>query len=238
MDPEAVEWMIDHLERHLDALKDNDFRRQSEQIEGLAVSGRILEQVLPTERFALDPLEDEAWRWQGQIAIAKALGLLRNQAQIVKYLGPSGPSMPADGLHPTVWANAATLWRDGHYGPAVGRAATFLNAHIQDRSTRTDLSDKRLMQEVFSPEPPKAGKPRLRWQGDVTPNTRSSMREGLLHYAIGAFMAIRNPVTHETAGVDKQVALEQLAALSVLARWVDSCELQTDVSAERNQSQR
>jgi hypothetical protein len=40
--------------------------------------------------------------------------------------------------------------------------------------------------------------------------------------AEGIFAGIRNPLTHE-AGIelDEQVALEYLAALSILARWVD-----------------
>ena len=55
-----------------------------------------------------------------------------------------------------------------------------------------------------------------------------------MHYAVGVSMAIRNPVTHETSGVEKQVALEHLVALSVLARWVDDCRLSTIEGEAKN----
>ena len=38
-------------------------------------------------------------------------------------------------------------------------------------------------------------------------------------------MAIRNPATHSTSDASAQEALEQLAILSTLARWIDQCEL-------------
>jgi hypothetical protein len=47
--------------------------------------------------------------------------------------------------------------------------------------------------------------------------------------AEGIYAGIRNPFNHEDPGtqdVDVQVALEYLAALSVLARWVDESELE------------
>jgi len=51
------------------------------------------------------------------------------------------------------------------------------------------------------------------------------MRSGLLQFSQGCFLAIRNPVTHSTTEATEQEALEQLAILSTLARWVDQCEL-------------
>jgi hypothetical protein len=38
-------------------------------------------------------------------------------------------------------------------------------------------------------------------------------------------LAIRNPATHDLAQPDGQVALEYLAALSILARWIDEAEV-------------
>lgn len=40
-------------------------------------------------------------------------------------------------------------------------------------------------------------------------------------------MAIRNLATHDLNEPDEQVALEQLAALSVLARWIDDAKVKT-----------
>ncbi len=47
--------------------------------------------------------------------------------------------------------------------------------------------------------------------------------------AEGLFAGIRSVVAHTVAETeaDEQAALEQLAAVSVLARWVDEAELET-----------
>jgi hypothetical protein len=154
-----------------------------------------------------------------------ALGILNTRADTAAHLGTRAPVMAADALHAIVWGVASDLWADGHHGAAVQRAATFLNANVQDRTGRHDLSDSALMAQVFSPNPPEQGKPRLRWQGDDNDLTVKTMRTGILNFSQGCFMAIRNPVTHSTEDLPKQIALEQLAVLSTLARWIDGCEL-------------
>lgn len=81
------------------------------------------------------------------------------------------------------------------------------------------------MAQVFSLNPAEVGKPRLRWPGDDVDLTVKAMRSGMLQFSQGCFMAIRNPATHGTNEATAQEALEQLAVLSTLARWVDHCEL-------------
>lgn len=156
----------------------------------------------------------------------RALGHLADAAETEKYIqGTSAPTMSADSLHPLVWDAAAKLWRDEHYSSAVQRAATFLNAHVQDLTGRRDVSDNVLMAQVFSPNPPEEGKPRLRWPGEDNDLTVRAMRTGLLQFGQGCFAAIRNPATHGTTEIASQEALEQLAILSTLARWIDACTL-------------
>jgi hypothetical protein len=41
---------------------------------------------------------------------------------------------------------------------------------------------------------------------------------------MGCAQGIRNPQAHPSEDITEQEALEQLAALSVLARWVDQCK--------------
>jgi hypothetical protein len=65
----------------------------------------------------------------------------------------------------------------------------------------------------------------LRWPGDPNDLTVKSMNEGLRFTSRGLFAAIRNVATHSTEDVPQQEALEQLAALSSLARWIARCEL-------------
>ncbi|KRF14173.1 TIGR02391 family protein [Nocardioides sp. Soil796] len=156
----------------------------------------------------------------------RALGNLATAAETAQYItGTTAPTMAADSLHPLVWDAASRLWDDEHYGSAVQRAATFLNAHVQDLTGRRDVSDSALMAETFSANPPTQGKPRLRWPGGDADLTVKAMRAGLLQFSQGCFMAIRNPATHSTTDMAPQAALEQLAILSTLARWIDQCEL-------------
>lgn len=59
-------------------------------------------------------------------------------------------------------------------------------------------------------------------------DTYKSMQRGVMSLAEGIYAGIRNPFNHESPhDVDEQVALEYLAALSVLARWVDESMLET-----------
>lgn len=156
----------------------------------------------------------------------RALGHLAHAAETNQHIeGTSAPTMPADSLHPLVWDAAAKLWNGKHYSAAVQRAATFLNAHVQDLTGRRDLSDSALMLQAFSPNAPEGGKPRLRWPGEDSDLTVKAMRIGILQFAQGCFAAIRNPATHGTAEMHPQEALEQLAILSALARWIDQCDL-------------
>jgi uncharacterized protein (TIGR02391 family) len=133
--------------------------------------------------------------------------------------------MAADSLHPDVWLMAAGLWEDGHYRVSVQKAVTHVNGHIQDRTGRHDISDRDLVQQVFSVTPPQPGKPRLWWPGDPKDRTVISMREGIFYYSQGVFAAIRNLTTHTTDELPRQRAFEMLTAVSLLAHWVDECEL-------------
>jgi hypothetical protein len=51
------------------------------------------------------------------------------------------------------------------------------------------------------------------------------MNGGLRQFAPGAQMTIRNAVAHGTDDLSEQDAMERLAVLSLLARWVDECDL-------------
>jgi hypothetical protein len=157
--------------------------------------------------------------------IQKARGAIQAEERLASILGPQGPQMYASALHPVVWDSAAALWADGHPREAVQRAATFTNALVQAKVARSDVSDKMLMTEAFSNSDPEPGKPRLRWPGNPSDQTVKSMNEGLRLFAPGVFATIRNPATHSTVAMDEQEALEQLAALSLLCRWVDQCKV-------------
>ena len=69
--------------------------------------------------------------------------------------------------------------------------------------------------------------PRLRFlriDRNERPDDWTSAHEGAMHLGMGCAQGIRNPQAHPSDDITEQEALEQLAALSVLARWVDACE--------------
>lgn len=165
------------------------------------------------------------WVDEGIEFAEHALAILRTRAETHEKLGTNAPTMKADALHSLIWDAASKRWESGHYSDAVQRAATALSGHVKDLTGRYELGDNELMTQAFSYSAPQAGKPRLRWPGKDEDLMVKAMRMGILNMAQGVFSAIRNPATHTTDELPKQEALEQLAALSVLARWIDRCEL-------------
>jgi hypothetical protein len=85
------------------------------------------------------------------------------------------------------------------------------------------------VQEAFSDKPPQKGKPRLRLPHITDDQTRESVRQGVMGFGAGCFQAIRNPVGHLPNAdheMDEEAALERLAALSLLARWIDQADIE------------
>ncbi|MFF1830676.1 TIGR02391 family protein [Paenarthrobacter sp. NPDC058040] len=135
----------------------------------------------------------------------------------------SAPSIEPSLLHPLVWAAAQRLWNDGHLRQAVAAAAEAVSAQMKQLIGRNNASDTSLWQQAFAAADPQPGKPRLRWPGDADDQDVKTMQSGLLSFAPGVNMVIRNPATHVSADFTEQDGLEQLATLSVLARLVDGC---------------
>jgi hypothetical protein len=128
-------------------------------------------------------------------------------------------------MHPTVWGAAMRLWRDGHYREAVAAAAEAVILQVKARTRRNDVAEAALWQETFSDRDPVPGKPRLRWPGDPTDRDVATMNAGLRFFAPGVQLTVRNPATHGAGELDEQAAVERLSTLSLLARWVDECDL-------------
>ena len=83
-----------------------------------------------------------------------------------------------------------------------------------------------MFNEAFSLSDPKLGSPRLRLAENDGSKTYESLHRGARAFAEGLYAAIRNPGMHvPTDGGEEQLALEQLAAFSLLARWVDQAEV-------------
>jgi len=156
-----------------------------------------------------------------------AIALLERDKELSDNLGEFAPTISVTGLHPWVWSGAQSLWQSGHYRSAIEDALKKVNAETQNRVSRRDVSETKLFQESFSTDPPQMGKPRLRRMLNDGSETYRSLQAGAMKFAEGIYSGIRNPLTHETPqDMNEQVALEFLAALSVLARWVDDATLE------------
>lgn len=175
------------------------------------------------------PDKDGIYSWlRDQGSRAKAA--LDREAELAEKLGDSAPDMEAANLHPWAWENGRPYWNTGHYHQAVMQAAIRINVETRAKLGRMDLSEVTLFNEAFSLSKPKEDAPRLRFAEDDASKTYENLHRGARAFADGMYTAIRNPGMHkpqESAGGEEQLALEQLAALSLLARWVDQADVET-----------
>jgi uncharacterized protein (TIGR02391 family) len=219
---QKLEEFISIARQSVDASRRDDFSFLSELRKREFAVKEILKTLDPKlAEFRLEGMFPE-FAAMGQAE--RGLGVLADREEVAVRLVPDAPVLPADKFHPWVWNSARTLWESHHYRQAVQTAATTLNAKIQDKVQRRDVSDTKLIQEVFSESTPAPGKPRLRMPGHPSSETVQSRQRGALQLGLACVSLIRNPASHEDEEWDDQVALEQLATLSVFARLVDECQ--------------
>ncbi len=196
-----------------------------------AVVERIWERVLG--QVTLKPKAGNDPHAQARELTVRSICILERDAEIRSNLGELAPDLNASKLHPWVWAGARSLWQSAHFAEAVEGAAKKLNAEAQNKVQRRDVSESELFNQCFTDDPPQPGKPRLRLPEDDGGRTALSLRRGVRSFAEGCFAAIRNPVSHDGAADMEEIdALERLAALSMLARWVDSAAVLRSPSAK------
>jgi hypothetical protein len=171
--------------------------------------------------------DDSNFWWQVRAAAAEALGHAQYAEEIAEFLRPTAPTIAADGLHPWVWEPAAPLWAAEARQDAVLAAARTVNRRLQQKLSRHDIGEYDLCMQSFDLKDPVEGKPRLRFPGDRSTPTWRAQQEGAKYVSAGAFLAIRNLAAHEDQVTwSEQEALEHLAVLSVIARWVEECEVE------------
>lgn len=188
---------------------------------------QILDRVLPG--WARDrPKTDGDYDWLRDRA-SRAKAALQRQAELAEKLGDNAPDMDAANLHPWAWENGRSYWNTGHHHQAVMQAAIRINAETQAKLGRMDVSEVDLFNQAFSLEDPKDGAPRLRLMKDNEGKTYENLHRGARAFADGLYTAIRNPGMHTpppSDGGEEQLALEQLAAFSLLARWVEQADVE------------
>ena len=171
-----------------------------------------------------------SWEYTPLQHVAKqGLSILRRQAELQENLGEAGPTLSANTMHSNVWQAAQGLWNSRHYGEAVSAAAKSVNAMLQTKVGRRDVSESQLVAESFSLDQPKPGAPRLRLLVNDGSDTFKSLHTGVMAFGQGCFKAIRNVIAHEHGDLSdppESEALEYLASFSALARWIDKAQVE------------
>lgn len=189
----------------------------------------ILDRLYPEWRSENTGSKNDEFRSERD-ACRRLLARLENKDDVERRLGggDTSPRITAASLHPLIWTAAQAQWSTGHRHEAVLAASKAVNSQLQAKLSRRDVSEKDLVRQAFSERDPEEGKPRLRFPHVEDEQTRESMRQGAMDFGAGCFAAIRNPVGHlpnDQVELDEQSALERLAALSLLARWIDEASV-------------
>ena len=150
---------------------------------------------------------------------AKLIGIIDMRTKYNKILGPEGPALVAERLHSWIWDAAMKLWTNGHYKQAVENAWNNLVEHTQNK-TGSKSTGTKLYSNLFTGDP-KDNRPLGFSKFKKGTEDWKSAHKGANLYGMGCALGIRNLTAHTTDELDEQEALEYLAALSVLARWVD-----------------
>lgn len=218
--PASVPGVVDLTGRKVTAAPDDEIQRQAHIVE------QILDRATPGWRNLEVNIKPNRWVRHRAAAI-RAKEALERESEISENLGENAPEISAARLHPWVWEGARSLWQSGHYRSAVEDALKKVNAEAQNKLGRRDLSETKLFQEAFSENAPQSGKPRLRRMPNDGSDTYRSLQRGAMALAEGIYAGIRNPMNHEApTDLSDQVALEYLAALSVLSRWIDEATVE------------
>jgi len=197
------------------AAADVDVTKQAQVVE------KIMDRVIPQWRTEIPGSASNRWTQHREAAVRAREELLRD-AEVRENLGENAPELSAAELHDWVWSGAKSLWQSGHYREAVEGAIKKLNAETQNKVGRRDVSETDLFKQAYSLDSAAHGKARLRRMTPDASDTYKSVQRGAMAFAEGVFAGIRNPLSHEAdQELSEQEALEYLAALSVLARWVD-----------------
>ena len=203
---------------------------RSDVLERVDAIERILDRHYPEWRDRRQEWVDENYEFEEiRTAAIRCRARLIDAAELAAHLGPSGPTLRVDQLHPWVWDAAKQLWSDGHHQDAVAAAAEAVDRHVCAKIDNRERKGARLYNNVYSAADPRPSEPRLRPPSEIDPksDTWSSMVDGARSFGAGAAMLIRNLATHERGTMAEQECAEALASLSLLARRVDGDRVET-----------
>lgn len=148
------------------------------------------------------------------------LGLIAALREGDEWFRPATPALDLANLHELVWKPASTYWNMQDRPRAIEAAYRAIQAQIQHLLARTDVDGTVLFEQAFSPLP-KEGFTRLWRSGPRDTDTWKSRQQGLMKLGQAVAMGVRNVLAHSEAELTPVEAMETLATLSLLARWID-----------------
>ena len=197
-------------------------RVRTEVNEGRDLILNIVDQVGPEHRHAIARGPDLS-PTSAVGPTERLAGAIRSIEEAEEILGPQGPQLSASELHPWVWEEAAPRWDAGFYRDAVQAAATRI--FDVELPRKLGVRPSRNPADLFAAfAPDKSTGTVLRFPIDEDDPSWASVHREPSWVGQGAVGAIRNPRLHDLTVREDQVALEELAALSLLARWIDDAE--------------
>ncbi len=178
--------------------------------------------LIEPDRGMYSTVWDDAYQ-----TVHRAIGVIVHSEELNSIVAGGGPALDSENLHPWVWSVASPIWSTGMYRHAVQTAGANVDNMAKAKLRRTDVSGVKLAGEAWGSAEPSPGRPRLRPNGFGSPGDESyeSALAGARELHSGAMRRIRNLATHETEELDEQVALEQLATLSFVARLIDAASV-------------
>jgi len=207
-------------------LEDPRYKQDAKTLdESVGAAIRIADHVDADLGQAIRKAKGDSSRLVG--VIDQVIGRIRSDADIDEILEPEGPHLSATDFHPWVWHAAVDLWSDGYHREALQTAATAVFDHHLPAKLGIQAKSADLVGIAFNLDPPAPDRPRLRIPGfQQGTDSWKNAHEGARYLGVGCIKAIRNLATHELEH-EEQLALEQLACLSVFARWVSGADLMT-----------
>lgn len=159
-------------------------------------------------------------------------GMLKSALDYVKVqsAADSEVQIGAGSFHP--WLQSAVQIFPTNPRSAVQEAARSVEISIRAKTLQQSGTAVGLVSEAFSTSDPTEAKPRLRFtEFSVGTESWRNAHEGAGNFGRGCFQRIRNLYSHGHEP-SPQEAYEALAALSLLARWVDNAILDVGTATE------
>src|SRR3954447_15828033 len=148
LDEDATVWALGRLREYRDTYEDfrtNRGATESELIQLWPPVRAILGRIDPKQLMTVNEGWD-GWIVRTREAVDSAIGSVRHGPDIAEFLGPKGPRLNADRLHPWVWESAAPVW-DASKQDAVNAAARAVNTNLRAK-VGSDLNEKALIESA------------------------------------------------------------------------------------------